>query len=203
MEKDKKRDRKQERTDNYEKKRKEMKDAGYKEHSGIISVLRANVMAFVTAGPICILAVILYALRWGKDGFAAGGRSLLLMFVFIFVSIFIHELLHGLGWSLSCKDGWKSIAFGFMWSSLTPYCHCKEPLNFRSYAVGLYLPFCVLGLGLFAVSMIVPNYTIFLLGILNMLTAGGDLTIGCYLLKHKNGLILDHPTDCGFISFEK
>ena len=183
---DKKRDKKQERIENFESQREKMKKAGYKESSGIISVLRANVLAFATAGPICIAAYILYFIRWGESG-----------------AIFVHELLHGLGWSLNCKDGWKSIAFGVMWSSLTPYCHCREPLKFGSYSVGLYLPFCVLGLGLFAVSMIVPNNTVFLLAVLNMLSAGGDLTIGCYLLKHKNGLILDHPTDCGFISFEK
>ena len=94
---------------------------------------------------------------------------------------FVHELLHGLGWSLNCKNRWNSIAFGVMWSSLTPYCHCKKPLSFSSYSMGLYLPFCILGLGLFAVSMIIPYY----------------------LLKHKNGLILDHPTDCGLISFGK
>lgn len=160
-------------------------------------------MALATAGPFCIIAFIIYTLRWGKDGFAIDSRNLVLFLVLFFVSIFIHEMLHGAGWSLSCKKGWHSIAFGFMWSSLTPYCHCKEPLKFSSYAVGLYLPFCVLGLGIFAVSLAVPNYRLFMLGILNMLAAGGDLTIGCCLMKHKNGLILDHPTDCGFVSFEK
>ena len=200
---DKKRDKKQERIENFESQREKMKKAGYKESSGIISVLRANVLAFATAGPICIAAYILYFIRWGESGWTMNGRNLIFFFALFFASIFVHELLHGFGWSLNCKDGWKSIAFGVMWSSLTPYCHCREPLKFGSYSVGLYLPFCVLGLGLFAVSMIVPNNTVFLLAVLNMLSAGGDLTIGCYLLKHKNGLILDHPTDCGFISFEK
>lgn len=199
----KKEDKKQERIENYERTRKEMKEAGYKESSGIISILKANVMALATAGPFCIIAFIIYTLRWGKDGFAIDSRNLVLFLGLFFVSIFIHEMLHGAGWSLSCKKGWHSIAFGFMWSSLTPYCHCKEPLKFSSYAVGLYLPFCVLGLGIFAVSLAVPNYRLFMLGILNMLAAGGDLTIGCCLVKHKNGLILDHPTDCGFVSFEK
>ncbi|MBS7009709.1 DUF3267 domain-containing protein [Anaerostipes sp.] len=198
-----KRDKKQERIENFERQREKMKEDGFKESSGIISVLRANVLAFVTAGPFCILAYILHALRWGRGGTALNGRTLIFFFGVFFITIFIHELLHGLGWSLSCKKGWKSIAFGMMWSSLTPYCHCKEPLRAGSYSVGLYLPFCVLGLGLFCISMIVPNYMIFLLSVLNMLSAGGDLTIGCYLLKHKKGLILDHPTDCGFISFEK
>lgn len=203
MKEDGKKNRKQERIDNYERKRREMEAAGYKEYSGVISILRANILAIATGGPFCIAAFFVYIMRWGKDGFTIEGRSLLFFIVMFFVTVFIHEILHGIGWSLSCKNGWKSIAFGFMWSSLTPYCHCKEPLKFSSYAVGLYLPFCVLGLGIFAVSMIIPNYGILLLGMMNMLAAGGDLTIGCYLLKHRNGLILDHPTDCGFISFEK
>jgi len=114
MKEDNKRDRKQERIEHYEKTRKKMEKAGYRESSGIISVLKANIMAFATAGPFCILAFIIYILRWGKDSFTGDTRNLFLFFVLFFVTIFIHEILHGVGWSMSCKNGWKSIAFGFM-----------------------------------------------------------------------------------------
>lgn len=91
---DKKSDKKQERIENFERQREKMKKAGYKESSGIISVLRANVLAFVTAGPICIAAYILYFIRWGERGWIMNGRNLIFFFALFFAAIFVHELCY-------------------------------------------------------------------------------------------------------------
>ena len=40
-----------------------------------------------------------------------------------------------------------------------------------------------------------------ILSLMNILSAGGDTTIGLLLLKYKDGLFIDHPTDCGFVAF--
>lgn len=41
------------------------------------------------------------------------------------------------------------------------------------------------------------------LSLFNVFAAGGDLTIVILLLKHRDKVIIDHPTECGFIAFSK
>lgn len=98
MKGDNKKNSRQERIDNYERKRKEMEEARYEEYSGIISVLKANLLAIVTGGPFCVLAFFIYMIRWGKGGFTIDGRNLLFFLVMFFATVFIHEILHGVCW---------------------------------------------------------------------------------------------------------
>lgn len=42
-----------------------------------------------------------------------------------------------------------------------------------------------------------------ILSLFNIIAAGGDTSIALMLLKHKNAMIIDHPTECGFWAFRK
>lgn len=166
-----------------------------------ISVLRANVMALVTAGPIALAAIILYVLIWGELDVVFTPAGGLLWLAALIVSIPVHEGLHGLGWHWFTDDGWSSIHFGMMWKYLTPYCHCARPLRAGAYTAGVLLPFAVLGLGVSAAGIALENPLVLVLGAFNILAAGGDTTIVWMLPKYKDCLIYDHPTECGFIAF--
>lgn len=193
--------------DNYEKQKKQYIEEGYEERQEVISVVKANVMAFVTAGPFVVLGVSLWVLakRWGEGFFDL--RSVGLFWIIFLVLIFVHELLHGIGWVFFTKRKWKSIYLGIMWEYLTPYCHCKEPLRPGQYLVGGLMPFAVLGAGMYAAALVSGSYMLFALSLLNMLCAGGDTTIACmlwkYLKQNDACYILDHPTQCGFVAFVK
>ena len=93
--------------------------------------------------------------------------------------------------------------FGVMWKSFTPYCHCKEPLDFNSYLTGGIMPLLILGILVFIISFFTGNSLILIISLINILCAGGDTTICLLLLKYKDGLFIDHPTDCGFVAFTK
>lgn len=192
-----------ERVARFEEKKVVLESKGYiaKEHT--ISILKANVMAFVYAGPIAVLFIMIFnALH--KSG--SGEFSLGSIFVFLFMNIVLiicHELLHGVGWSLSCKEGMKSIHFGVIWKALTPYCSCAEALTFKQYAIGGLLPFVVLGIGGALLGIITGSYLVMILSAINIIAAGGDITIMLSLLKHRDKKIMDHPTKCGFWSFSK
>ncbi|MPM97600.1 hypothetical protein SDC9_144775 [bioreactor metagenome] len=41
------------------------------------------------------------------------------------------------------------------------------------------------------------------LSLLNILCAGGDITIVLLAFKYKDAIFIDHPTDCGFVAFTK
>ena len=192
---------------NYEIQKEKLLADGYEERQETISVLKANVMAFVTAGPFAVLQVIIWVQVEKRDGVIIDIRTSWLFLGLLFVTIFVHELLHGVGWVIWTERKWQSIHLGMMWKYLTPYCHCKEPLKPRYYLVGGLMPFWVLGGGLFAAALLTGNQLIFMLSIVNVLSAGGDTTIACMLFKYlkdqDNCYILDHPTECGFAAFVK
>ena len=191
------------RIENFNRIREELESQGYSSEQCTISIVKANVMALVTAGPLAMLCLVLffYTNNTGEIEFSIMG--LLLFYVLIFISVFIHEVLHGLTWSLSCEKGWKSIHLGVMWKKLTPYCSCMEPLSFEKYLLGGLMPFIVLGLGIFLASIITNSIFLLALSMFNIFAAGGDITIALMLLRHKNGLIIDHPTECGFWAFNE
>lgn len=196
-------DSKQLRIENYEKRRSVLLSQGYEEHCGTISIIKANVMAMMIAGPIAILAFIIYFNTWESISFDGGIQDFLLFYLVILLSVPIHEGIHGLTWLLFCKEGRKSIHFGIMWKYLTPYCHCSEPLVFSSYIIGGLMPFFMLGIASFLISLMVKSPLLLAISMLNILAAGGDLTIAFMLFPHRKAKILDHPTECGFLAYTK
>lgn len=196
---------KQKIADNYKKQKQRFLDEGYEERQEVISVLKANVMAFVTAGPFVVLGILIWIFVKREGSFDFG--SMILFCILLVASIFIHELLHGVGWSFSAEERWKSISFGMMWEYLTPYCHCQEPLRPKQYLTGCLMPFAVLGIGLYLAALITGSYMLLFLSFINILSAGGDTTIACmewkYLKQNDVCYILDHPTECGFAVFVK
>lgn len=194
---------KQEEIKRFESIREEMINKGYKENLGIITVQQANIYSLLTAGPIALICFIIYINKWDSIFFEFTPNTLLLYSFSIIASVVIHEFLHGVAWSFFCKGGFKSIVFGVMWKSFTPYCHCKEPLDFKSYLTGGIMPLLILGILVFIISFFTGNSLILIISLINILCAGGDTTICLLLLKYKDGLFIDHPTDCGFVAFTK
>lgn len=192
---------------------------GYQVVESTISIVKANVMAILIAGPIAFIAFVIFQLlngmgRGGHVIIASTSESIginlfmllggyILFLVVMLALIVIHEGLHGLGWSMFCKDGWKSIRFGVIWKYVTPYCHCKESLSFGAYLFGGLLPFLVLGVGFWIVALILGSKIVLFISLFNILAAGGDLTIALMLLKYRKAKIYDHPTACGFVAFVK
>ena len=193
----------QKRIDHFEKQRRHMIQQGYTEHIGTISIVKANVMALATAGPFAIAAAAVYLLYWKSGSVQMGLKEIALFFVCFLISIPLHEGIHGLTWGLFCKNGFKSIRFGFMKESLTPYCHCMEPLSWGRYLLGGLMPFCILGIGIFLVSLFTCSTLLLILSISSMLAAGGDTTIAWMLLPYRDAKIIDHPTECGFAAFRR
>jgi hypothetical protein len=78
-----------------------------------------------------------------------------------------------------------------------------EPLSFKSYLFGGLAPFAVLGVAIYFIAFFTGNILMLILSFFNMVAAGGDLTIALMLLPYPHALIVDHPTECGFVAFVK
>jgi len=205
MSKKEKEEAKKNRIDNYTIQKEELREQGYTEAIGTISILKANLMAFITAGPFSVLVIAIYISVWGNLNVLFYGSDETILWIALILSVPIHEFLHGLSWHFFCDNKWKSIYFGVMWRLLTPYCYCNESLKFKSYIIGCLMPLIVLGFSISLIGIVFGNSLLLCVGAFNILFAGGDTTIAFMLLKYRkqNCKILDHPTDCGFIAFVK
>ena len=134
--------------ENYERQRTEFIERGYQEKSEVISIVQANVMVLAAALPLIIIGRFIWGI-FNRGDWWTGGWNVPLLWLLVIFSMAIHEVLHGAGWCMGAKEKWKSMYIGVMWESLTPYCHCKEPLQPGRYLIGCLLPGVILGAGIY------------------------------------------------------
>jgi hypothetical protein len=197
---------------NFEKIAAGLEEKGYKRNDLTIGIIKANVLTFLISLPIIIVAFILFFIVNPNYGvrnsiMASSPLALPIFLILLFPLIALHELIHGLTWSFFCENGFKDIEFGVKWKLLTPYCVCKTPLKKGHYILGALMPLIVLGLIPSLLAMAIGSMDIFLLGLVMILSAGGDILIVLMLLKYKAAsrdvIIFDHPSQAGSIVFER
>jgi len=188
-------------TKKYDSKCAEMKENGYKKAEYILSTGYTYTMGLLIPLPLLLLNAVIYNIRWGNATEPLNDFNYIYLLIGTIVTTVIHEALHGLCWSFFCKDGFKSIKFGV--SKGLPYCHCDEPMEKKGYAIGTLAPLAVLWGALLIVQCIYTSSTIFLLTMINILSAGGDILIVLKMRGLRDVYIVDHPNLPGFTSFEK
>ena len=153
-----------------------MEEEGYRRTDLTISAKQLNLIALLVIVPMIGIPCILFMLRWNllaESGVAIEVSAWTL--VAFFAGVVVHELIHGLVWSFFCKDGLHSIHFGFQLKTLTPYCHCAQPLDKGGYIAGTLAPGAVLGLLPILLSLVLPNVNLMLFGAMSLAVAVGGL----------------------------
>lgn len=182
-----------------------MRADGYHKQDLTVGVVSANVMGLLMALPFCVVTIWLY-FNVKQEG------EYLLQLNWIFLPLFVafivlHEAIHGLTWGVFAKNHFKSIKFGVIWSALTPYCTCEEPLKRWQYLLGGLMPTLILGFGMLAAAIAFHSDLLFLLSECMILGGGGDFLIVLKLLLYrargKKVLFYDHPYECGLVVFEQ
>jgi hypothetical protein len=176
----------------------------------IISILRANAIAVLLILPIGIIELTPFILIHGIEGISIKGITfsgavfgVLRFALAVTLGVLAHELLHGIGWLIFTKKGWRSISFGIKWEYMTPYCHCSEPLKPFAFVIGAVLPLLVLGILPVVLSYYSGSFTMWFYGFFFTIAAGGDIIAIWMLRKVKKGqLVLDHPNELGFIAVD-
>jgi len=182
---------------------------GYKRNDLTISIVKANLFVILLAIPVVAIGVLLFAWKNPISLLTPTPQGSLLFVALFIVLIMVHELIHGLTWSLYAEHHFKDIAFGFMKEYLTPYCTCTTPLLKSHYIMGALMPCLVLGILPTAIGILLGSHFLFWTGIVMILSAGGDIMIVMKLLAYKGQsgskeiLIYDHPTQAGSVIFEK
>ena len=187
----------------------DLTNAGYNKKDLTFSALKANIEGVLYGVLLTIPFIVAFLLlRDSSKEFTDFDK---LMFSHAFIVVFlvlivIHELIHGATWGIFATNHYKSISLGVMLSSLTPYCTCREPLKKSHYITGTIMPCLVLGIIPSVIAVIISSMGLLAVGLLMIVTAGGDILVIILLLKNKaseNAIYIDHPTDIGLVVFDK
>jgi hypothetical protein len=172
-----------------------------KKEEHTITVLRANIAALIFSIPLVILSVLGYIHFWSLESLGVAIDFMAVWAIPIIIpGIILHELFHGLIWAVYSKKKWRAIRFGIKWTSMTPYCHCNEPLKKYHYFLGTAMPLFILGIIPIIISFLSGNAAFLIFGVLFSIAAGGDV-YGLWILRKakKKNWIQDHPDKIGFI----
>ena len=183
-----------------------LQSQGYIKKEVTVSVVTGNVMAFVIMLPPILVILFLFYLTGGSFYFPTLPEYFILLALAI-VSMPIHEFIHGITWGRFAENGMKDIEYGVIWEMITPYCTCKAPLKKHEYILGSMMPAVVLGMVVAVVGICINSFFLVLLGCYNVFGGGGDFNIIFRLLRYKTEnkdvIFMDHPTELGFVAFEK
>lgn len=195
------------RKENFEKLSSEMQQKGYERKNMMINIQQANYLGSLSMLPFMALTFWVY---YNVNGFDLEGISsgfFVTAFLLILCLIILHEIIHGITWGIFAKDHFRSIDFGIIWSSLSPYCTCAKPLKKWQYLLGTAMPTLVLGGGAAVIAVMADQLLLFFLAEIMILSGGGDflimLKILLYRTDKKESVYCDHPYECGFVVFEK
>ena len=180
---------------------------GYKSEELTIGIVRANVLTLLMAVPIFALGIFLFFKVNEGIGLTLTAPGLVLFLGLYLALVVVHELIHGLTWSIFAENHLKDIAFGFMKKYLTPYCSCKVPMGKGPYLLGALMPLILLGILPTALAIAKGSTLWLLIGLIMIVSAGGDILIAAKVIGYrgqgKETLFLDHPTQGGCVVFTK
>jgi hypothetical protein len=164
-------------------------------------------------GVVLLIAIGLpFILTWYEDfnaWLASWPNSLLeqigylgLLFGGFVIGIGLHELIHGLTWSILVEKGWKHVRFGIFRPSGTPYCHLSKPVELRCYLIGLLMPGILTGLGPLLIGFWQGSGLLLLWGVFLTQSATGDVMMAYHLWGEPKGtLIQDHSEQLGYWAY--
>ena len=182
----------------------EMMEKGYRRVNLTVDIVKANIFALGMMVPVFIIGFLLF-IKLHPEGMT---RFSPFVFLISYIAlIVVHELVHGITWSLFSEHHWQDIDFGIMKKLLTPYCTCAVPLGKGHYIAGALMPLIVLGILPTILALLNGSMTLLAIGLVMIVSAAGDILIVWKLCRHrteaKETVILDHPTEAGSVIFER
>jgi|GEM_PF-407959 len=117
---------------------------------------------------------------------------------FLIGGIILHELIHGVCFSVFSGKPLSFIKYGFDRKTFTPYAHCKTPISASAYKIGALMPAIALGFIPYIFSLFTGNIYLFMFGTFFTTAACGDFIIFWIIRNVDNSsLVEDHPSKAG------
>lgn len=193
------------RTEHFENLRDGLEREGWHATELVLPMERVVKQGMAMGAAACVPFAIIWLALWGLQ--VPSIWQVLACCIAYLVLIPTHEAIHGITWAACNPLHFKAIEFGFMRESLTPYCTCAEPLGRASYITGSLAPLVVLGLAPAIAGVALGAGVVFVLALLMILGASGDIFVVVELLRHERtgneAICVDHPSECGLVVFER
>lgn len=195
----------QRRLDRFEKIAEDMVRQGYTRRDLTTDMRKANWFSFILLAALLVVGFGLYYLVHRRLEFSSFNP--LFFLACLVVLIVVHELIHGICWSIFAPRHFKDIEFGILKPSMTPYCTCPASLKKGQHIFGTVMPLIVLGIIPMIVGIAIGNGSVLLLGVIMAASAAGDILIIRNILTHRSNareiVYMDHPTEVGVVAFER
>jgi Putative zincin peptidase len=179
----------------------------YNQEELTVSTGKTHLLGYLFPLPFVAIFCFFYYLVWGVPNLKTpfiqlqnnfGNFSILILLFILFISIVLHEFIHGITLSQFTSDGSTSIKYGVNWKYFAPYCSCKEALLVKHYLIGIIMPAIFLGFIPSILAICIQSSGFLVFGIIMTFAAGGDFIITKLLINEpKNDLVLDHPSKVG------
>ena len=193
------------RTEHFENLRDGLEREGWHATELVLPMERVVKQGMAMGAAACVPFAIIWLALWGLQ--VPSIWQVLACCIAYLVLIPTHEAIHGITWAACNPLHFKAVEFGFMRESLTPYCTCAEPLGRASYITGSLAPLVVLGLAPAIAGVALGAGVVFVLALLMILGASGDIFVVVELLRHERtgneAICVDHPSECGLVVFER
>ena len=160
-----------------------------------LSMLWANIFSLV----LFFLGFAIAFLTYGPIYFNNMG----IVLVGLFIYLAIHEIIHGIAFSLFCKDK-SNVKFGAMLEKGVLYAMCQERISRKGALVSLLAPTVVLTIIVLIPACIFRIDALVVLALFNLSGAAGDLLMTLFLLKlPKDVQYVDYDNVIGFYLLSK
>ena len=123
--------------------------------------------------------------------------------VLYFLWMFLHEFIHGFGFSLSKDVKHRSIVYGACLEKGIFYCMCKEKISKKGIIVSLLFPFFLIGIFTFFLGIIIDCPILVLLSLFNIVGCVGDLAMFFSFVKLPDFQYVDIDDCTGFYLISK
>ena len=182
---------------------------GYVRHDLTVSVAKANWLGLLVTMPFVLvlmgLFTVLTPMDYEKSSMADASFFPLVVVAVVLLLTVLHELIHGAVFGWFAPHRYKAIQFGVIWSMMTPYCACTEPLTRNQYILGAAMPTIVVGFLPAAIAIAMNDLGWFVIALLMVIGGGGDMLIIWKLITFhtdsKEVVFCDHPTEPGLVAY--
>ena len=145
---------------------------------------------------IFVLGILFYRNWVGIFSFFDSVFSFLLLVLFMYLWMCIHEIFHALAYGIT-ETRMENITFGIALEKGVFYCLSKQEIGKRAILFSLITPFFAIGVVTLILGILFSNPLLCFLSIVNISGSSGDLLMFWYILKldsHLKYKELDDPT---------
>lgn len=127
----------------------------------------------------------------------------LISIVCIILWVFLHEILHSIGFMSLGKVKWKNVVYGAELEKGIFYCMCKQEISKANIIISLLFPLVLIGIVTYIIGLSINNDLLILLSIFNISGAVGDIAMLIDIIRMPNDikyLDLDDTTSFTILS---